>query len=700
MDAKGMEEQLRDLCERNSPPFDEATFLTELRRRTSRRGNRPSTFERRNRLRIAVYAVAAVLLITAVTVGGLEAQSRFGAKAPVVAATDQTVVPATAATTGQTAQTTVTSTLTAVEAGKWVAVSLTSEGVKVDSPVSADVEVHSLAIDPSNPNVLYAGTEKGVFKSTDAAKTWKPFLSLDTGRYFIGIDPASPATIYVLWGTAAHAPDSPEPIKLMRSDDGGGTWSDLSGTDVVTAARRVFADGAGFGFGGWVFDTSTQPSTVYLGVSTKATVTSEATSIWSQYWRSTDEGKDWTLLDEAAQNRLQPLIDSSLPPLSIRLLSGKNLLDAGGYVVGWARHTAEDPKHPSIVYAGTDTGVCKSTDGGKTWTKASAGLADQGGTQEGGQLVIDANDARTLYVAAWDGVYKSGDGGASWKMILSAGYLGEGNRLCSVVLAPSATSTLYAWTSDGLFRSDDGGIKWTALAGKGLVPKDKTPFQGQLALVAAEDPDTLFAITGEGNDTYRSTDGGNTWTKVLSHTGGSFDGFTIEADPNNPSTMYANTWAIQGPGRGYEYAVVKSVDKGATWTTIVPRKEILTFDVVVDTGNPARIYTLEYGHPSLVARSLDGGASWKKVDFGLKEPIRQLLFDPRSPKTVYALVEQSDDPRALNLGVFRSEDFGATWSEISGILPEGSLTLALSPAQDGTLYAYSSSGIYEWVAGK
>jgi len=201
---------------------------------------------------------------------------------------------------------------------------------------------------------------------------------------------------------------------------------------------------------------------------------------------------------------------------------------------------------------------------GQDLDEASAGLADQGGTQEGGQLVIDPNAPRTLYVAAWDGVYKSGDGGGSWKMILSAGYLGEGNRLCSVVLAPSATPTLYAWTSDGLFRSDDGGNKWTALTGKGLVPKDKSPFQGQLALVAADDPDTLFAV--KDYDMYRSTDGGKTWTMVLPHTGASFDGYTMDADPNNrqrctrtpgpykvraadTSTPWSNPWtkARRGP---------------------------------------------------------------------------------------------------------------------------------------------------------
>ena len=57
-----------------------------------------------------------------------------------------------------------------------------------------------------------------------------------------------------------------------------------------------------------------------------------------------------------------------------------------------------------------------------------------------------------------------------------SGYMEEGNRLCSLVMAPSATSTLYAWTSDGLFRTDDAGETWSSLGGEGLVPKGSKPF--------------------------------------------------------------------------------------------------------------------------------------------------------------------------------------------------------------------------------
>ena len=104
--------------------------------------------------------------------------------------------------------------------------------------------------------------------------------------------------------------------------------------------------------------------------------------------------------------------------------------------------------------------------------------------------------------------------------------------------------------------------------------------------------------------------------------------------------------------------------------------------------------------PSVVSRSLDGGATWENVDFGsLAGPIRQLLFDPRSPQTLYALIEQSVDPAMVDLGVFRSTDGGVTWASVFGDLPSGSLTLALEPAPNGTLYAFGDSGIYKWAPG-
>ncbi|MBN1321472.1 MAG: hypothetical protein JXA87_11620 [Thermoleophilia bacterium] len=598
------------------------------------------------------------------------------------ATTGQTMGTVGPATTGQT-----TPTATSVEGEHWQRLPVRAEGGGVAS----------LALDPGDPSVLYAGTQEGLFRSTDAAGSWEQILSLGSGRYYVGIDPTSPATVYALW----VAPVSPEPIKMMRSDDGGSTWTDLSETEVVLAARQEYAQTGGWGSSleVFVFDTSTDPTTVYLGVSSRSKEAPDKTVIRLNYWGSSDKGESWTKLDQEEQDQLESTIESPNPALSE--FGGKNLSDADGRVIGWVASAAvtSDPQDPSIIYAGTDAGVCKSTDGGETWTKASRGLP---GSLVGGKLIIDPNAPSTLYVAAKEGVFKSHDGGATWDMILPVGYMEEGNRMCSLAMAPSATSTLYALTSDGLFRSDDGGETWTGLAGEGLYPQGSKPesfnMSSELVLVAADDPDTLFAVR---DDLLRSTDGGNTWTVVLPQPGASFDGYSVRADSNGASVMYATTWTLGGPEVGYLYSVVRSTDKGATWTAIVPERPESTFYIALDASDPAGIYTIEYARPSVVSRSLDGGATWENVDFGgLTGSIRQLVFDPRSPETLYALVDQSTDPAVVDLGVFRSTDGGATWMSVLEGLPSGSLTLAVDPTSIGTLYAFGGSGVYKWVPGE
>jgi photosystem II stability/assembly factor-like uncharacterized protein len=673
-------EDVRRVYLRNAPDVPENEILDAVRKQmAAKRGSHrlPSASRR-----ILVPSFAVLVAIGALSVGVLEAVDHLGKDGPILVITDDT---AGSATTGQVTQ----ATSIASPGGKWEALPLTWEGVNVKS----------LALDPVNPSILYAGSREGVFKSIDAAASWDRILSLGTGTYLVGMDPSSPLTIYVVWAATGQAPDYREPVKMMRSDDGGSSWKDLSGTNIIEAARQEFTKLGGSGIGPTVFDVTTSPATIYLGLG-DSEETPEGITARTNYWSSADKGESWSKLDAVQQEQLQPLIDASLSPL--RDLGGKNLLDADGRVVGWVGSAAisVDPGDPSVVYAGTDAGVCKSTDGGKTWTKASTGMTHSlTGQGDGGELILDPNSPSTLYAATREGVLRSNDGGGTWSMSLPAGYMFSGNRLCSLAMAPSATSTLYAWTSDGLFRTDDGGGAWTALAGEGLYPIGSKPesfnMSSQLTLVAADDPNTVFAVLDD--DLLRSTDGGSTWTAVLPRIGASFDGYSIEADPSNPSVMYASAWTAGGSDVGYLYAVVKSVDKGATWSTIVPQKAASTFDIAMDPNNPATLYTIEYARPSVVSRSLDGGTSWEKVDFkGLGGPIRQLLFDPRSAKTLYALTETSaSDVREV--GVSRSIDGGVTWTNVFGDLPRGSLALAVDPASSGTLYAFGGSGIYKWV---
>ena len=149
-----------------------------------------------------------------------------------------------------------------------------------------------------------------------------------------------------------------------------------------------------------------------------------------------------------------------------------------------------------------------------------------------------------------------------------------------------------------------------------------------LSLVTADDADAVFAV--EKPHGPRSTDGGETFTRLMEQA----DASSISADPNDPSTVHAFSWES---GRSHRLAVARSVDKGATWMAIVPKRSLPTFAIAVDASNPARLYMIETAEQPSVSRTRDKGARWEKVDFtGLTGATRQLLFDPRSPQTIHA----------------------------------------------------------------
>ena len=166
MDTSRIDDRLRETYERSAPVVNEATFEAQLRRTTNRSRKQASAPRRRSGLRVAVYAIIAVVLVAAVAIGSLEAAKYLGKDQPILVITDDTLGPATTGqTTGTLSPTTTgqtTPTATSVQGEHWERLPVSEEGG----------EVWSLALDPSNPSVLYAGTQEGLFKSTDAAGSW------------------------------------------------------------------------------------------------------------------------------------------------------------------------------------------------------------------------------------------------------------------------------------------------------------------------------------------------------------------------------------------------------------------------------------------------------------------------------------------------------------------------------------------------
>ena len=295
-----------------------------------------------------------------------------------------------------------------------------------------------------------------------------------------------------------------------------------------------------------------------------------------------------------------------------------------------------DPNNPETVWVGTGEnvsgrhvaygdGVYKSLDGGKSWT--NMGLKD---SQHIGMIVVDPRDSRVVYVAAqgplWSpggdrGLYKTSDGGETWKLILSAG---EYTGVNEVHLDPRNPDIIYASThqrfrnvaalmdggpESGIHKSTDGGKTWRELT-NGIPSEDK----GKIGLaISPVDPNVIYATIELAQRTggfWRSTNAGESWEKrsdeVYSGTG-----------PHYYQEIFASPHAVDTV---YQVAptLYRTVDGGKTMQPV--KNDSVHGDyhaIVFDPDDPDYLMV---GTDGGVYESFDGTANWK---FFANMPITQ-----------------------------------------------------------------------------
>jgi photosystem II stability/assembly factor-like uncharacterized protein len=589
--------------------------------------------------------------------------------------------------------------------------------------------VGAVAVSDWDPNVVYAGGGEvtvrgnvshgdGLWKSTDAGKTWK-LAGLADGRQIvrIRIHPKNPDLVYA--AVLGHVFGPGETRGVYRSQDGGGHWQRVLYVNDRAGAVDLAMD-------------PVNPRVLYASMwSFRRTPYSlESGGPGSGIWKSTDGGDHWS---EITRNEGLP----------------KGTIGINGVAV-----SAADPENLYAIVEAEEGGLFRSRDGGKTWTKTS--------------------DDRELRQRAWyyshvyadpkeeDGVYApnvqflhSKDGGKSFTRIRTPH--GDNHDLW---IDPDDPLRMIESNDGGATVSQDGGRTWTSEdnqptaqfyrvstdthipyrilgaqqdnsavrilsrgSGPGIGPHDWEPTAGGESgyiLADPKNPDVVYGgsyggfltrlnhATGEFRDV-------NPWPDNPMGYGAAdikyrFQwNFPIAFSPNDPSTLYAAAQVL-----------FKSTDGGQSWQVISPdltrndktRQASSGGPITKDNTSVEYYDTIFYVAESprapgviwtgsddgLVQITRDGGKSWKNVTpKGMPEwiMINQIDPSPFEPGGAYvaATMYKSDDNRPY---LYKTSDYGATWTRIDSGIDPAHLTRVVraDPAQRGLLYAGTERGMY------
>jgi len=257
-------------------------------------------------------------------------------------------------------------------------------------------------------------------------------------------------------------------------------------------------------------------------------------------------------------------------------------------------------------------------------------------------------------------------------------------RIADLAIHPADENTWYVAVGSG-------GVWKTVNAGTTFEPVFDQEGSYSIGAVALdpEDANTVWVGTGEhgggrhfgfGDGVYKSTDGGKTWANTgledSQHIG------KIIVHPDNPDVVFV---AAQGPlwSPGGDRGFFKSTDGGQTWTKTLGDEAFTgVTDIAIDPRNPQRIYAATWQHHRTVAAVMDGGAAsaiyrsedsgdtWEKLGGGLPEGKMGkigLAVSPQQPDIVYAAIELN----RRNGGIWKSLDRGESWTQQSEVISGG-----------------------------
>ena len=523
--------------------------------------------------------------------------------------------------------------------------------------------IWGIKINPQNPDIVYAATTHGVYKSIDAGENWELVFDITMVNDLV-IHPENPNVLVVGVGNLG----SPE-RGIYRSTDSGNNWTQITQNLPADFQGKIQLSYA-----------PSDPDILYASIGNGFSFSNGA----SWLCRSPDFGASWTVVNQedyslwqgwfahdvgVSSNNPNELVVVGITAW-VGLNGGFTLIEETVGGLGQLNPPIADPNqydevhsdchdvkfhptNPDIVYVTSDGGVHRSRDGGRTYQFVNGGLQNcqfyngvSIAVQDPNFFIGGLQDNGTI---SWNGdntwsVISGGDG--SWTAInpenpnisytssqgLNIVRFNEDGTFDNIefpensfpafiapyVICPSDGDILYAGTSHVL-KSIDGGDTWELTNGG----EELDNINPVLSMDVGPNPDVVYCATaptdifgGTRSNFFVTTDGGETWQN---RTGILPDRYPMDIaiDPTNEATAYVT---FSGFGTGHVY---KTTNYGDSWVDISSDlPDIPTNAVIVDPMLPDHIYV---GNDFGVYVSLDGGASWESYQQGLNSAV--MVFD-------------------------------------------------------------------------
>ncbi len=535
-------------------------------------------------------------------------------------------------------------------------------GKVIVNPNNADIAFVAALGHPYGPN-----TERGIFRTVDGGKNWEKVLYKDenTGAIDVAFDPHNPSILYAALWQARRTPwsmdDGGPGSGLYRSNDGGTTWKRMEehGLPKGPYGRIGIAVGA-------------NSDRVYALI--------EARNPDGGLYRSDDAGENWSFVNPSHSLWQRPW---------------------------YYMHIFADPRDENTIYI-LDVDAYKSTDGGHLFNKVKIPHGDNH------NLWIDPRDTRRMIASNDGGVTITLDGGKNWTR--------EDNQptaqLYHVITDSAVPYRVYGSQQDSgtvaiASRSDRGDIDsqdWYDVGG------------GEAGYIAPypPDPNIVYAADYQG-----------TITRYDRHIG-QIQSITEQPEPSDAlgakDVEHRFQWTAPVVLSPHDPKILyhggeqlfKTTDEGVHWTAISPdltrndksKQNASGGDITLD-GTGTEIYDTIFAvsespltagviwagtDDGLIQLTRDGGKSWKNVTpKDLPEWSRVSLIEasPFDAGRAFVAIDrhQNDD---LHPYVYRTNDYGQTWSKLTNGIPDGSFVRAVreDPKKRGLLYAGTEKGVY------